>query len=193
MHPFGGFSRGSDWASTISTSSTLMLRSARLMQSSSDRRIFARSSCRCRWPWDSAEQELERLINAGRLAGGNGKPPRLRTRTWVGGWPNIPDEGVVALDVHHGREVVTGGWNGISGRFLRRSCRDVVRRRRRLPGRRGSQRRQNEPPGFAMLAEAISAVEEPVIDRGVSGSLRLVTLLRLGSEPQMSGVVSAAR
>ena len=128
-----------------------------------------------------SEQELERLIKAGawRVVMGTAA---IENQNMV--WEacrTFPDKVVVAVDVLSDGEVVTGGWTGHSGRFLEEVLVEMSSAGAAafLVGE-AHRDALTEPPGFAMLAEALSAVEEPVIaSGGVRDLSDLVTLLRL--------------
>jgi phosphoribosylformimino-5-aminoimidazole carboxamide ribotide isomerase len=139
-----------------------------------------------------SEAELERLIGAGawRVVMGTAA---IENQNMV--WEacrTFPDKVAVAVDVLSDGEVVTGGWTGHSGRFLEEV---LVEMSSAGAGAFlvGEAHRDalTEPPGFAMLAEALSAVEEPVIaSGGVRDLSDLVTLIRLRvGTRQLSGVV----
>jgi phosphoribosylformimino-5-aminoimidazole carboxamide ribotide isomerase len=139
-----------------------------------------------------SEQELDRLIAAGawRVVMGTAA---IENQNMV--WEACRNYGgkvAVAIDVLDDGEVVTGGWTGHSGRYLEEVLVEMS-----AAGVAaflvGEARRDalTEPPGFAVLGEALAAVEEPVI---ASGGVRdlgdLMTLSRLRSGTrQLAGVV----
>lgn len=139
-----------------------------------------------------SEQELERLVGAGawRVVMGTAA---IENQNMV--WEacrNFPDQVVVAVDVLPDGEVVTGGWTGHSGRYLEEVLVEMSSAGA-VAFLVGEARRDalTEPPGFAMLAEALSAVEEPVIaSGGVRDLSDLATLVRLRvGTRQLAGVV----
>ncbi|MGH8929008.1 MAG: HisA/HisF-related TIM barrel protein [Acidimicrobiia bacterium] len=139
-----------------------------------------------------SEQELERLIKTGawRVVMGTAA---IENQNMV--WEacrNFADQVVVAVDVLPDGEVVTGGWTGHSGRFLEEVLVEMS-----SAGAAGFlvgealRDALTEPPGFAVLAEALSIVEEPVIaSGGVRDLSDLATLvsLRVGTR-KLAGVV----
>lgn len=139
-----------------------------------------------------SEQELERLVNAGawRVVMGTAA---IENQNMV--WEacrNFQDQVVVAVDVLPDGEVVTGGWTGHSGRYLEEVLVEMSSAGA-VAFLVGEARRDalTEPPGFAMLAEALKAVEEPVIAAGGVRDLNdLATLVRLRvGARQLAGVV----
>lgn len=139
-----------------------------------------------------SEQELERLVNAGawRVVMGTAA---IENQNMV--WEacrNFQDQVVVAVDVLPDGEVVTGGWTGHSGRYLEEVLVEMSSAGA-VAFLVGEARRDalTEPPGFAMLAEALKAVEEPVIAAGGVRDLNdLASLVRLRvGTRQLAGVV----
>jgi phosphoribosylformimino-5-aminoimidazole carboxamide ribotide isomerase len=139
-----------------------------------------------------SEQELERLVNAGawRVVMGTAA---IENQNMV--WEacrNFQDQVVVAVDVLPDGEVVTGGWTGHSGRYLEEVLVEMSSAGA-VAFLVGEARRDalTEPPGFVMLAEALKAVEEPVIAAGGVRDLNdLATLVRLRvGTRQLAGVV----
>jgi phosphoribosylformimino-5-aminoimidazole carboxamide ribotide isomerase len=139
-----------------------------------------------------SEQELERLVKAGawRVVMGTAA---IENQNMV--WEacrNFPDHVVVAVDVLPDGEVVTGGWTGHSGRYLEEVLVEMS-----SAGAAafliGEARRDalTEPPGFAILADALSTVAEPVIAAGGVrdlGDLATLVRLRVGTR-QLAGVI----
>lgn len=126
-----------------------------------------------------SESELERLIDNGawRVVMGTAA---IENQNMV--WEacrNFQDKVAVALDVLPDGEVVTGGWTGHSGRYLEEALVEMS-----SAGAAafliGEAKRDalTEPPGFAVLAEALKAVEEPVIASGGVRDLNDIATLR---------------
>jgi phosphoribosylformimino-5-aminoimidazole carboxamide ribotide isomerase len=139
-----------------------------------------------------SESELERLITNGawRVVMGTAA---IENQNMV--WEacrNFRDQVAVALDVLPDGEVVTGGWTGHSGRYLEEVLVEMS-----SAGAAafliGEAKRDalTEAPGFAVLAEALKAVEEPVIASGGVRDLNdIVTLRRLSVGPRrVAGVI----
>jgi uncharacterized glyoxalase superfamily protein PhnB len=105
---------------------------------------------------------------------------------------NFPNQVVVAVDVLPDGEVVTGGWTGHSGRHLEEVLVEMSSAGA-VAFLVGEARRDalTEPPGFDLLAEALAAVDEPVIASGGVRDLNdLATLIRLRvGTRQLAGVV----
>lgn len=139
-----------------------------------------------------SEQELERLINAGawRVVMGTAAIEH-QNMVWEA-CRNFQGQVAVAVDVLPDGEVVTGGWTGHSGRYLEEVLVEMSSAGA-VAFLIGEARRDalTEPPGFAMLAEALKVVEEPVIASGGVRDLNdLATLVRLRvRERRIAGVV----
>lgn len=139
-----------------------------------------------------SESELERLISNGawRVVMGTAAIENQNLvweacRTYSG-------KIAVALDVLPDGEVVTGGWTGHSGRYLEEVLVEMS-----SAGAAafliGEARRDalTEPPGFAVITEAMAAVTEPVIAAGGVRDLNdLATLSRLSvGNRRVAGVI----
>ena len=139
-----------------------------------------------------SEQEIKRMVSAGawRVVMGTAA---IENQNMV--WEacrDYPDKIAVAVDVLPDGEVVTGGWTGHSGRYLEEVLVEMS-----SAGAAaflvGEARRDalTEPPGFAVLADALGTVEEPVIASGGVrdlGDLSTLVKLRVGTR-QLAGVV----
>jgi len=139
-----------------------------------------------------SEQELNRLMNAGawRVVMGTAA---IENQNMV--WEacrDFPGKVAVALDVLGDGEVVTGGWTGHSGRYLEEVLVEMSSAGAAafLVGE-AHRDALTEPPGFAVLAEALAAVEEPVIASGGVRDLNdLATLSRLRANGrQLAGLI----
>jgi phosphoribosylformimino-5-aminoimidazole carboxamide ribotide isomerase len=139
-----------------------------------------------------SEQEIQRLVDAGawRLVMGTAA---IENQNMV--WEACrayPEKIAVAVDVLPDGEVVTGGWTGHSGRYLEEVLVEMSAAGAAafLVGEAGRDA-LTEPPGFAVLADALSTVEEPVIASGGVrdlGDLTTLVRLRVGTR-QLAGVV----
>ncbi|HEY7564043.1 MAG TPA: HisA/HisF-related TIM barrel protein [Acidimicrobiia bacterium] len=128
-----------------------------------------------------SEQELERLVAAGAWRAVMGTAAIENQNLVWEACRNFPGQVAVAVDVLPDGEVVTGGWTGHSGRYLEEVLVEMSSAGA-VSFMVGEARRDalTEPPGFAMLAEALSTVEEPVIASGGVRDLNdLATLRRL--------------
>lgn len=139
-----------------------------------------------------SEQEIQRLVDAGawRLVMGTAA---IENQNMV--WEacrDFPEKIAVAVDVLPDGEVVTGGWTGHSGRYLEEVLVEMSAAGAAafLVGEAGRDA-LTEPPGFGVLADALSSVEEPVIASGGVrdlGDLTTLVRLRVGTR-QLAGVV----
>jgi phosphoribosylformimino-5-aminoimidazole carboxamide ribotide isomerase len=139
-----------------------------------------------------SEQEVKRMIEAGswRVVMGTAA---IENQNMV--WEachSYPDQIAVAVDVLPDGEVVTGGWTGHSGRYLEEVLVEMSSAGAAafLVGE-AHRDALTEPPGFGVLAEALSTVEEPVIASGGVRDLSDLTTLvqrRVGTR-QLAGVV----
>ncbi len=139
-----------------------------------------------------SEAELERLLGNGawRVVMGTAA---IENQNLV--WEacrTYPGKIAVALDVLPDGEVVTGGWTGHSGRYLEEALVEMSSAGAAafLIGEAGRDA-LTEPPGFAVISEALAAVEESVIASGGVRDLNdLVTLSRLSvGTRRVAGVI----
>jgi len=139
-----------------------------------------------------SEQEIRRMVDAGawRVVMGTAA---IENQNMV--WEacrDYPEKIAVAVDVLPDGEVVTGGWTGHSGRYLEEVLVEMSSAGAAafLVGE-AHRDALTEAPGFAVLADALSAVEEPVIASGGVrdlGDLTTLVNLRVGTR-QLAGVV----